>query len=80
MNQQRITVVLFPSLVWSASDLRVFQRVNDLPPTGEVDKDTLEVMRQPRCGVEDPFNKKFLKYRVMGEPHNLDIRGYTTYL
>ncbi|XP_037535555.1 matrix metalloproteinase-19 [Nematolebias whitei] len=46
--------------------LKVFQRVNDLLPTGEVDKDTLEVMRQPRCGVEDPFNKKFLKYRVMG--------------
>ncbi|XP_013887382.1 matrix metalloproteinase-19 [Austrofundulus limnaeus] len=46
--------------------LRVFQRVNDLPPTGELDKETLEVMRQPRCGLEDPFNKKFLKYRVMG--------------
>ncbi|XP_037831033.1 matrix metalloproteinase-19 isoform X2 [Kryptolebias marmoratus] len=46
--------------------LRVFQRVNDLPPTGELDNDTLEVMRQPRCGLEDPFNKKFLKYRVMG--------------
>uniref|UniRef100_A0A3P8SNE6 Matrix metallopeptidase 19 n=1 Tax=Amphiprion percula TaxID=161767 RepID=A0A3P8SNE6_AMPPE len=46
--------------------LRVFQRANDLPPSGEIDEATLEVMRQPRCGVEDPFNKKFHKYRVLG--------------
>ncbi|XP_029357617.1 matrix metalloproteinase-19 [Echeneis naucrates] len=46
--------------------LRVFQRVNDLPPTGELDEPTLEVMRQPRCGMEDPFNQKLHKYRVMG--------------
>lgn len=46
--------------------LRVFQRVNDLPPTGELDKATVDVMRQPRCGMEDPFNMKFHKYRVMG--------------
>ncbi|XP_069571290.1 matrix metalloproteinase-19 [Brachyistius frenatus] len=46
--------------------LRVLQRVNDLPSTGELDEATLEVMRQPRCGLEDPFNKKFHKYRVMG--------------
>lgn len=47
--------------------VRVFQRVNDLPPTEELDEATLEVMRQPRCGMEDPFNKKFHKYRIMGE-------------
>ncbi|XP_041837264.1 matrix metalloproteinase-19 [Melanotaenia boesemani] len=46
--------------------LRVFQGVNDLPPTGELDDATLEVIRQPRCGLQDPFNKKFHKYRVMG--------------
>ncbi|XP_026202639.1 matrix metalloproteinase-19 [Anabas testudineus] len=46
--------------------LSVFQRVNDLPPTGELDEATLEVMTKPRCGMEDPFNKKFHKYRVMG--------------
>lgn len=46
---------------------RVFQRVNDLPPTGELDEATLNVMRQPRCGMEDPFAKKYYKYRVMGE-------------
>ncbi|XP_034054182.1 matrix metalloproteinase-19 [Gymnodraco acuticeps] len=46
--------------------LRVFQRVNDLPPTGELDEATVGVMRQPRCGMEDPFNNKQHKYRVMG--------------
>uniref|UniRef100_A0A3B5R1J0 Matrix metallopeptidase 19 n=1 Tax=Xiphophorus maculatus TaxID=8083 RepID=A0A3B5R1J0_XIPMA len=46
--------------------LRVFQGVNELPPTGELDEATLGVMRQPRCGLEDPFNKKLHKYKVMG--------------
>ncbi|KAJ3603311.1 hypothetical protein NHX12_031053 [Muraenolepis orangiensis] len=45
--------------------LRVFQRVSDLPVTGEVDEATLEAMRTPRCGNEDPFNKKTFKYSVM---------------
>uniref|UniRef100_A0A3P8UTP6 Matrix metallopeptidase 19 n=1 Tax=Cynoglossus semilaevis TaxID=244447 RepID=A0A3P8UTP6_CYNSE len=46
------------------SALRVFQKVNDLPPTGELDEATLDVMRQPRCGLADPFNKKFNRYRA----------------
>lgn len=45
----------------------VFQRVNDLPITGEIDEATLETMRQPRCGLEDPFNKISNKYRVLGK-------------
>lgn len=53
---------------------RVFQKVNDLPPTGELDEATLEVMRQPRCGMEDPFNKKYHKYRAMGELGTTTIR------
>ncbi|XP_034550312.1 matrix metalloproteinase-19 [Notolabrus celidotus] len=46
--------------------LRVFQRVSDLPPTGELDEATLSVMRAPRCGMEDNFNKKQHKYKVNG--------------
>ncbi|XP_068171141.1 matrix metalloproteinase-19 [Antennarius striatus] len=59
--------------------LRVFQRVNDLPPTGEVDEASLAVMRQPRCGMEDPFNKKYYKYSVMGRwrKRNLTYRIYS---
>ncbi|CDQ68287.1 unnamed protein product [Oncorhynchus mykiss] len=47
--------------------LRVFQRVTGLPVNGVIDKATLEMMRQPRCGIEDTFNQKTLKYRVLGE-------------
>lgn len=47
--------------------LRVFQRVTGLPVNGVIDKATLEMMRQSRCGIEDPFNQKTLKYRVLGE-------------
>lgn len=65
--------------VWSPSVSRVFQRVNDLPPTGELDEATLDAMRQPRCGMEDPFNKKYYKYRVMGESReNLGFLFYKT--
>ncbi|XP_059186155.1 matrix metalloproteinase-19 [Centropristis striata] len=46
--------------------IRVLQRVNDLPATGELDEATVDLMRQPRCGLEDPFNKKHHRYRVMG--------------
>ncbi|CAB1459293.1 unnamed protein product [Pleuronectes platessa] len=48
------------------SALRVLQRVNDLPSTGELDDATMDLMRQPRCGLDDPFNQRFHKYRVMG--------------
>ncbi|XP_060926197.1 matrix metalloproteinase-19 [Limanda limanda] len=49
------------------SALRVLQRVNDLPSTGELDDATLDLMRQPRCGLDDPFNNRFHKYRVNGQ-------------
>lgn len=41
--------------------------MNDLSPSGELDEATLEAMRRPRCGLEDPFNKKQHRYRVIGE-------------
>ncbi|KAK1799521.1 hypothetical protein P4O66_000403 [Electrophorus voltai] len=59
--------------------LRVFQRVSSLPVTGIPDKATLLKMRQPRCGVEDPFNQKSMKYRRFGgvwRKRNLTYRIY----
>ncbi|KAM9320455.1 matrix metalloproteinase-19 [Gastrophryne carolinensis] len=57
--------------------LRAFQLAFHLPETGILDSATLELIRQPRCGLEDPFNqithrylllgrwrKKFLTYRI----------------
>ncbi|XP_063065739.1 matrix metalloproteinase-19-like [Engraulis encrasicolus] len=46
--------------------LRTFQRVTELPITGRLDGATLAMMRQPRCGVQDPFNNRTLKYRLLG--------------
>ena len=57
---------------------RVFQRVTGLTPTGELDEATLDVMRKPRCGIEDPFNKKHHRYRVLGETRKYLFLFYKT--
>ncbi|XP_006897747.1 PREDICTED: matrix metalloproteinase-19 [Elephantulus edwardii] len=46
--------------------LRVFQEVSELPISGQLDDATRARMRQPRCGLEDPFNQKTLKYLLLG--------------
>lgn len=50
---------------------RVFQAAMQLPVTGEIDEATLATMSQPRCGMEDPFNQRTLKYRLLGEKQAL---------
>ncbi|KAM4883328.1 matrix metalloproteinase-19 isoform 2-T2 [Thomomys bottae] len=46
--------------------LRAFQEVSELPVSGQLDEATRARMRQPRCGLEDPFNQKTLKYLLLG--------------
>ncbi|KAM3618097.1 uncharacterized protein V6R79_015474 [Siganus canaliculatus] len=48
----------FQSMVSTAKALKTMQKQMGLEETGELDKPTLEAMRQPRCGVPDVANYK----------------------
>lgn len=45
---------------------RIFQKTTNLPVSGKLDSVTLAMMDRRRCGVEDSFNDRSLKYRVLG--------------
>ncbi|XP_066500878.1 matrix metalloproteinase-19-like [Hoplias malabaricus] len=45
----------------------IFQKAMGLPVSGKLDSATLTMMKQPRCGVMDPFNNMTLKYRIIGQ-------------
>ncbi|XP_042347596.1 matrix metalloproteinase-19-like isoform X2 [Plectropomus leopardus] len=49
-----------------AEALRIFQKVTNLQISGKLDSATLAMMNKPRCGLEDSFDSKSLKYRIMG--------------
>ncbi|XP_041860133.1 matrix metalloproteinase-19-like [Melanotaenia boesemani] len=49
-----------------AEALRIFQEATNLQASGNLDSATLSMMNQPRCGLEDSFNPRSLKYRIMG--------------
>ncbi|KAI4887503.1 hypothetical protein NFI96_017085 [Prochilodus magdalenae] len=68
---------------WSEEELQealsLFQKVSGLPITGRIDEATITTMREPRCGVEDPFNQKAMRYRRFGgvwRKRNLTYRIY----
>lgn len=46
--------------------LRAFQEAFGLPISGQLDDTTRAYMQLPRCGLEDPFNQKTLKYLLLG--------------
>uniref|UniRef100_A0AAQ6A7C7 Matrix metalloproteinase-9 n=1 Tax=Amphiprion ocellaris TaxID=80972 RepID=A0AAQ6A7C7_AMPOC len=48
----------FQSMVSTSKALKRMQRQMGLEETGELDKSTLEAMKQPRCGVPDVANYK----------------------
>lgn len=47
-------------------NVRMFQKVTNLQVSGKLDLATLAMMNKPRCGLEDSFDNKSLKYRVLG--------------
>ncbi|TKS76787.1 Matrix metalloproteinase-19 [Collichthys lucidus] len=47
--------------------LRIFQKVTNLQISGKLDSATVAMMNKPRCGLEDSFDNKSLRYRVMGK-------------
>ncbi|XP_023131431.3 matrix metalloproteinase-19-like [Amphiprion ocellaris] len=55
-----------PSPEQTAEAISIFQKVMNLQISGKLNSATLEMMNKPRCGLEDSFNQKSLKYRVMG--------------
>ncbi|AWP10218.1 putative matrix metalloproteinase-19 [Scophthalmus maximus] len=49
-----------------AEATRIFQKATNLQVSGKLDSATLAMINRPRCGLQDSFNDKSLKYRVMG--------------
>ncbi|KAG7521207.1 matrix metalloproteinase-19-like [Solea senegalensis] len=49
-----------------AEAARIFQRVTNVRISGKLDSATLAMMNRPRCGLQDFFTDKSLKYRVLG--------------
>lgn len=47
--------------------VRHFQRATNLRMSGTLDSATLSMMDRPRCGLQDSFSERSLRYKVMGE-------------
>uniref|UniRef100_A0A8C4ZY64 72 kDa type IV collagenase n=2 Tax=Gadus morhua TaxID=8049 RepID=A0A8C4ZY64_GADMO len=63
--------------------LKEMQKFYKLPETGEIDSNTVEIMKKPRCGVPDVANYNFfhrkpqwqknaITYRILGHSPDLD--------
>uniref|UniRef100_A0A3P8Z9P3 Peptidase metallopeptidase domain-containing protein n=1 Tax=Esox lucius TaxID=8010 RepID=A0A3P8Z9P3_ESOLU len=46
--------------------LKIFQKATNLTVSGTLNEATMSMMKQPRCGIQDSFSDKSLKYRVLG--------------
>ncbi|XP_024915257.1 matrix metalloproteinase-19 [Cynoglossus semilaevis] len=46
--------------------VRHFQRATNLRMSGTLDSATLSMMDRPRCGLQDSFSERSLRYKVMG--------------
>ncbi|XP_053472980.1 72 kDa type IV collagenase [Ictalurus furcatus] len=63
--------------------LKKMQKFFSLPETGEIDQNTVEIMKKPRCGVPDVANYNFfpakpkwqnneITYRILGHSPDMD--------
>ncbi|KAK2497376.1 hypothetical protein MC885_005032, partial [Smutsia gigantea] len=59
--------------------LRAFQEASELPVSGQLDSATRAHMRQPRCGLEDPFNQKTLKPLMLEDLLGVNLRIITAH-
>ncbi|CAN9516183.1 unnamed protein product [Ophioblennius macclurei] len=64
----------FQSMVSTAKALKRMQRQMGLEETGELDKATLDAMRQPRCGVPDVGNYKTFDGDLKWDHHDITYR------
>ncbi|XP_040009672.1 matrix metalloproteinase-9 [Xiphias gladius] len=64
----------FQSMVSTSKALKRMQRQMGLEETGELDKSTLEAMKQPRCGVPDVANYKTFDGDLKWDHNNVTYR------
>nr|AZA36287.1 matrix metalloproteinase 9 [Pampus argenteus] len=64
----------FQSMVSTSKALRKMQRQLGLEETGELDKSTLEAMKQPRCGVPDVANYQLFEGELKWDHYNVTYR------
>lgn len=54
--------------------IREMQNFFGLTETGHLDKETLEIMREPRCGVPDVENFSFYPRKPKWKNHNITYK------
>ncbi|XP_041861112.1 matrix metalloproteinase-9 [Melanotaenia boesemani] len=64
----------FQSMVSTSKALKRMQRQLGLEETGELDKSTLDAMKQPRCGVPDVANYKTFDGDLKWDHHDVTYR------
>lgn len=64
----------FQSMVSTSKALKRMQRQMGLEETGQLDKATIEAMKQPRCGVTDVANYKTFDGDLKWDHHDVTYR------
>lgn len=64
----------FQSMVSTSKALKRMQRQMGLEESGELDKATLDAMKQPRCGVHDVADYKTFDGELKWDHHDITYR------